>query len=109
MNNLLTVLLMSSPEGGEQNPMAFWIMLGAMFVIFYFFMIRPQTKRAKEAKQFKENLQNGDKVVTIGGIYGKIVELSEKTVILEVEGKVRLKVAKDALIKDASEIISQRK
>ncbi len=59
-------------------------------VVFYFFMIRPQTKKQKELKKFRENLQTGDKVVTIGGIHGKILEVAESTVLVSSEGtKIR--------------------
>ncbi len=80
------------------------LMLLAIVAIFYFFMIRPQMKKQKETKVFIDSLKSGDKVVTNGGIYGKIVEISDLTVIMEVEGKMRLKVDKRALIKDSSEI-----
>jgi len=60
-------------------------------VVFYFFMIRPQTKKQKELKKFRENLKTGDKVVTIGGIHGKILEVAESTVLISSEGtKIRL-------------------
>jgi preprotein translocase subunit YajC len=60
-------------------------------VVFYFFMIRPQTKKQKELKKFRESLQAGDKVVTIGGIHGKILEVAESTVLISSEGtKIRL-------------------
>lgn len=59
-------------------------------VVFYFFMIRPQSKKQKELKKFRENLQTGDKVVTIGGIHGKILEVAESTVLVSSEGtKIR--------------------
>jgi preprotein translocase subunit YajC len=67
------------------------VMLVLIMVIIYFFMIRPQTKRQKELKKFRENLQVGDKVVTIGGIHGKILEIAETTVLINSEGsKIRL-------------------
>lgn len=67
------------------------IMLVLIFVVFYFFMIRPQMKKQKELKNFRENLSVGDKVVTIGGMHGKILEVSESTILISVEqGKVRV-------------------
>ncbi len=62
------------------------LMLGLMVLIFYFFMIRPQMKKQKELKNFRENLKAGDKVVTIGGIHGKILEVSDTTVLVQAEG-----------------------
>ena len=67
------------------------IMLVLILVVFYFFMIRPQMKKQKELKKFREGLQNGDKVVTIGGIHGKILEVGESTVLIATEsGKLRV-------------------
>ena len=73
-----------------------WVLLLGMFIIMYFFMIRPQQKRQKEAKKFRDTISKGDKVVTIGGVHGKIISISDLTVVLEVEsGKIR--VSKSAL------------
>jgi preprotein translocase subunit YajC len=67
------------------------IMLGMILVVFYFFMIRPQMKKQKELKKFRESLKAGDKVVTIGGIHGKILEVNDATVLISSEGsKIRL-------------------
>lgn len=66
------------------------IMLVMIVVVFYFFMIRPQMKKQKELKKFRENLAVGDKVVTIGGIHGKILEVADSTVLVQSEGtKIR--------------------
>ncbi len=103
MNLTASVLLMTPTEG--QNPWTAFIPLILVIIVFYFFMIRPQVKRQKEIKQFRDELKKGDKVMTIGGIYGKIVETGENTVLLEVEGKMRLKVDKTGIVKDSSGII----
>ena len=66
-------------------------------VVFYFFIIRPQMKKAKEAKTFREAMHKGDKVVTIGGIHGKILEIKETTVVLEAESKTRFVVERSAI------------
>lgn len=67
------------------------IMLVLIMVVFYFFMIRPQMKRQKELKKFREELSVGDKVVTIGGIHGKVLEVAESTVLISVDsGKMRV-------------------
>lgn len=66
-------------------------LLGGLLLIMYFFMIRPQMKRAKEAKNFRESLQTGDKVITIGGIHGKVLEVADTTVLISTEsGKMRV-------------------
>lgn len=73
-----------------------------IFVVFYFFMIRPQTKKAKDAKKFREALQKGTKVVTIGGMHGTIVEVSDKTVLLQVDTNVKLRFEKTSIAMDSS-------
>ena len=66
-------------------------MLGMILIVFYFFMIRPQMKKQKELKKFRESLKTGDKVVTIGGIHGKILEVNDATILISSEGsKIRL-------------------
>ena len=75
-----------------------------IIVVFYFFMIRPQMKRQKELKNFREALQKGDKVITTGGIYGRIVEMQDNTVFIEVDNNVKIRVDKAALLKDPSDI-----
>ena len=89
---MLNILLQT--EGGE--PGFPWILFLGMFIIMYFFMIRPQMKRQREAKEFREAISKGDTVVTIGGVHGKIISISDLTVVLEVEsGKIR--VSKSAI------------
>lgn len=78
------------------------LMMGALFVVFYFFMIRPQHKKAKEAKKFRESLQKGIKVVTIGGLHGKVVEVSDKTVLIEAADGVKLRFEKSAIALDST-------
>ena len=73
------------------------IMLGLMFVIMYFFMIRPQQKKAKDQKKFIEEVKKGDQVVTIGGIHGRVAELEGDTFILEAEKGARMRVSKSAI------------
>lgn len=76
------------------------LMMGALFVVFYFFMIRPQQKKAKDAKKFRESLQKGTKIVTIGGLHGKVVEVSDKTVLVEAADGVKLRFEKTAIALD---------
>ncbi len=72
------------------------IMLVMILGVFYFFMIRPQVKRQKEAKKLRESLKPGDKVVTIGGIHGKILEVADSTVLISSEGS-KIRVEKSAV------------
>lgn len=105
---MMNYILMMQPEGSEGNPYMSFIMLGLIVVVFYFFMIRPQVKRQKETRQFRENLKKGDNVVTTGGIYGKIVEIKETTIILQVDKEVKIKVDKNGIIKDMSDVQPKR-
>ena len=86
--------------GGEGNPMQMIIMLVLMFGVFYFFMIRPQIKKQKELKTFREALAVGAEVVTIGGLHGMVSSIQDTTVKLKVEGGTIIKVEKSALITD---------
>jgi preprotein translocase subunit YajC len=105
---MVNYILMAPQTGQETNPLMSFIPLLLIIVIFYFFMIRPQMKRQKEVRKFRESLQKGDNVVTTGGIYGKIVEIKETVVILQVDKEVTLKVDKNAVVKDMSDVQAQR-
>ncbi len=82
-----------------------FIPLILIVVVFYFFMIRPQLKKAKDQKKFRENIKEGDKIVTIGGIHGKISKIQETTFLIEVENGVKLKIEKSAVSMDTSTMI----
>ncbi len=106
---MLNIILMMKPvEGQEPNPIMSFLPLLLIVVVFYFFMIRPQMKRQKETRKFRESLKKGDQVVTTGGIYGKIAEVKETTIILEVAKDVQIKVDKNGIIKDMSDAQPQR-
>ena len=77
-----------------------WVMLALIFVVMWFFMIRPQRKQQKELQNFRDSLKKGDKVVTIGGIYGTVAEIKEESVLIEVDSNVKIRVSKQALVKD---------
>ena len=84
--NLLSILLQAAaPAAGGASSYSGILMMVLIFVVFYFFMIRPQSKRQKEIKKQREAMQVGDKVVTSGGIYGKVKELKETTVVIQIE------------------------
>lgn len=102
MMNLLNVLLMSpaSQGGGSGTGWSSMLMIVAVIVIFYFFMVRPQSARAKKEKQFRESLQKGQKVVTVSGVHGKVVEIKETTIILEIANNVQIEVEKSAVAID---------
>ena len=78
------------------------LMIVAMIAIFYFFMIRPQQKRAKEIKKQREAMQKGDNVVTAGGIYGKIVEVRDDSFLIQVDSNVKIRVSRESVYPDAN-------
>jgi len=81
-----------------------WIMLIAVFAIMYIFMILPQRKQQKKMQEFRNSLKKGDKVITVGGIYGEIAEVDEKTVLIKVDGDVKLRVDKQGLVRDNADL-----
>ena len=100
--NLMTVFFLQAPVAGPAGGGSMmWIMLIAMFVIMYFFMIRPQNKKQKEIANFRKNLEVGQSVITAGGIYGKIKEIEDNTVIVEIASSVKIKVDKNSIYADA--------
>lgn len=84
-------LLQAQAQGSGLSGM---IMIVAMIVIFYFFMIRPQSKKQKEIKKAREAMQSGDKVVTAGGIHGKIKDINDLTMLIEIAPGINIKVDK---------------
>lgn len=95
--NLLTVTLQAA--GGAD--VSFIIMMVAIFAIMYFFMIRPQNKKQKEIQKFRKALEVGQSVITAGGIYGKIKELEDNAVILEIAPSVKIKIDRNSVYPDA--------
>lgn len=110
MNILTYTLLQAAPAG--QAPAGggsmFWVMIIAMFVIMWFFMIRPQRKQQKELEKFRNSLKRGDKVVTAGGIYGTVDEIKDRTVLIKVDGDVKLRVDKNSLVRDFTQDAPQQ-
>lgn len=102
MNFLALVLLDAAPAAEGGGIMGFLPII-LMFVVIYFFMIRPQMKRQKELKAFRAALAVGDKVVTSGGIYGKISAIKESYVILQVDTNTKLKVDISTVLNDLSD------
>ncbi len=103
--NILAITLLqaqpgTAPAGGGGM---FWIMMILLFVIMWAFMIRPQRKQQKELEKFRNELKRGDKVVTAGGIYGTIDEIKERSVLIKVDGDVKLRVDKNSIVRDFTE------
>lgn len=96
-----SILLQAAAGGGSS--MSGLLMIVAMIVIFYFFMIRPQQKKQKEIKNAREAMKNGDRVVTAGGIHGKLREVSDSTVMIEIAPGLQIKVDKNSVYPDGVE------
>jgi preprotein translocase subunit YajC len=107
MNMSMSVILMA-PAGEGQSPYMSFVFLLLIILVFYFFMIRPQVRKQKELRTYREGLQKGDKVITTGGIYGKIVDVKDNVVLMEVADNVRLKIDKSAIVKDTSDLSAQK-
>jgi preprotein translocase subunit YajC len=109
---LISLLQAAAPAAGQAqggSQWSFWIMIIALFVIMWFFMIRPQRKQQKELEKFRSELKKGDKVITAGGIYGTIGEIEEKTVLLKVDGDVKIRVDKSSIVRDTTDVQAQQK
>ncbi len=101
---LSTILLQTQAQSSGWTSI---IMMVALIAIFYFFMIRPQQKRQKEIQKAREALASGDKVITAGGIYGKVKEVNEKYFVIEIAENTRIRVAKDSVYPAADETPKQ--
>ena len=94
---LSTILLQAQTQGAGGSMGSTILMFALLIVVFYFFLIRPQSKRQKEVRKFQDSLENGKSVITQGGIYGKIKEVKDNYVILEIAEGVKIKVNKNML------------
>jgi preprotein translocase subunit YajC len=101
MSNLISILLQGQQGGGMMQ----LLFLVAIIVVFYFFMIRPQVRKQKTEREFRNTLEKGSKVVTIGGVHGRIVEVSEKTFLVEIDTNVKVRVEKSAISAEATKAL----
>ena len=95
----MELLFAMSPQGGDGGGslVSTLIMFGAIFLIFYFMIIRPQQKKAKERNKLLSNLEKGDKIITSGGVHGIIAGLDEKTVLVQVSDNLKMKIERSAI------------
>ena len=96
-------LLQTAAPAAQGGGLSMWVMLILIFVVMWFFMIRPQRKQQKELQNFRDSLKKGDKVVTVGGIYGTVDEIKDNSVLIIVDRDVKIRVSKQALVKDFTE------
>jgi len=111
--NLMYMLLFMPPQSedgsGSGGGLMSFLPLILIVLVFYLFFIRPQMRKSKEQKKFREGLQKGMKVVTIGGIHGKILEVNEGTVVLDVGNQVKMVFEKSAIAVDSSSQLQENK
>lgn len=100
--NFLTLLQAQTTSTAQSggSSWSFLLMMVLIFVIMWLFMIRPQQKKQKELNKWRDSLKKGDKVVTIGGIYGTVDEVKDNTALVIVDQNVKIRVEKSALQKD---------
>ncbi|MCC5913402.1 MAG: preprotein translocase subunit YajC [Balneolaceae bacterium] len=97
MSFLNVFFLMGSPDGGGDGAIINLLFLGALFFVFYFFIIRPQSKRQKEIQNKVSEMKRGDKVVTSGGMFGIVNSIEEETVLLEIDSGVKARFQKSSI------------
>lgn len=95
-----SILLEQTAQGGGWESL---IMIVALIAIFYFFMIRPQSKKQKEIKKFREGLSKGDKVITAGGIYGRIKDIKDNAFVVEISDNVKIMIDKNSVYPSADD------
>lgn len=107
--DLLSVLLMMGQQGEEGGGgYSFFIFLGLFFVIIYFFMIRPQTKKAKEQKNFLSEIKKGDRIVTVGGVHGKILSVDDDSLLVEIDANAKIRLEKSMVSVDLTKNLRSR-
>ena len=105
---MLNLILQANPQA-QGSSLSMWIMLALIFLVMWFFMIRPQRKQQKELEAMRNSLKKGDKVITAGGIYGIVAEVDETTVLMTVDVKVKIRVDKTSIQKDMTDQANQAK
>lgn len=100
---MITILEAAGAAPSTSSSLMTWGMLILIFVVMWFFMIRPQRKQQKELQAFRDGLKKGDKVVTVGGIFGTVDDIKDDSVLLKVDKEVKLRVAKSSVVKDTTQ------
>ncbi len=103
MNNLF-ILLQAEQQPQQGGGLMMWLPLLLIVVVFWLFFIRPQSKKAKEEQKFRDGLQKGDKVVTIGGFHGKVTEVKDTTVMISLAPNMEVEVEKTALVQNGNRV-----
>ena len=106
---LNTILLQAAPTppGGGGSSLSFILRMVAVFALIYFMMIAPQQKKQKKINAFRDSLKNGDKVMTAGGIYGRIREVKDNYVLLEIDSNVTIKIDKNSIYQSMEDVATK--
>jgi preprotein translocase subunit YajC len=102
--NILSLLLFAPTGEGEGGGLGAFLPLILIMVVFYFFFIRPQMKKAKDQRKYREALKKGDKIITLGGIHGKVLDVKETAVLVDVGEGVKLLIEKAAIVMDGNQV-----
>ena len=101
---MINMFLQAAPAAGAGGgSWSLLLMLALMFLVMWLFMIRPQRQQQKKLEEMRNALKKGDKVITAGGIYGVVADVDDRTVLIKVDGEVKLRVDKSSIQKDMSE------
>ncbi len=104
---MLNTFLALAPEAQQGSALMSFLPFLLIIVVFYFFMIRPQMKRQKELRAYREALKKGDKIITTGGIYGKVSEIKDAYVTVEIADGVKIKVDKSAIVQSMNDAVNK--
>ena len=107
--NLITIFLLQTQAQPQGEPTffqqySFLILMILIFVVMYFFMVRPQQKKQKEVVKWRESLKKGDRIVTVGGIYGTVAEVKDTFLVVEIDANVKIRVDKSSVVKDITDV-----
>ena len=103
----MNLLQAAAGQPQQPSPWGFYIMIGLMILVLWLFMWRPESKRRKQMQEFRNSLKKGDKIITAGGIYGVVKEIKETTLLIEVDGNVTLRIDKNMVVADNSDLQRQ--
>ena len=101
---MLNTILLQAADGAGGSSMMSLLMIVVLIAIFYFFMIAPQQKKQKKINAFRDSLKKGDKVMTAGGIYGRIREINDTFVLLEIDSSVTIKIDKNSIYQSMQDV-----
>jgi len=105
---LHTMVLLGAQGSAGDGGMSFLLFIGLFFVIIYFFMIRPQTRKARNQRVFLQSIQKGDRIVTVGGIHGRILQVNDDSYLIEVDGNTKLKIEKSVISLEFTKALHDR-